>query len=262
MPELPDVEILKRYVDATSLHKEVADVMVRAQLVVGSSPQTIRERLRGSELTETRRHGKHLFVHVSDEGWLRLHFGMTGTLEASSGEVPEHTELRLDFEDGTHLAYVNQRKFGEISWVDEVDAFVNEHELGPDPLADDVDRETFGKLIGARRGSIKSTLMNQEVLAGLGNVYVDEILFQARLHPESATEALTAPHLDLLFDTMNQVIDGAIEHQADVERLPEDWLLPNREPDVPCPRGGGQVHTIEVAGRTTYLCPDHQERIG
>jgi len=262
MPELPDVEILKRYVDATSLHRRIDDVMVRERLVVDAAPQTIRVRLRGSQLTAARRHGKHLFLHASDGGWLRLHFGMTGTLEVSSGDTPEHTELRVSFRDGRHLAYVNRRKFGEISWVDDVDAFVDARGLGPDPLADDVDRETFGELIGSRRGTIKGTLMNQEVLAGLGNVYVDEILFQAGIHPESATEDLDAEHLDRLFDVMDGVIEGAIGHHADPDRVPDDWLLGHREPDLPCPRGSGRIANIEVTGRTTYLCPEHQERIG
>lgn len=261
MPELPDVEIFRRYVDATSLHRRVDDLMVRGQLVEGS-PQTIRRHLRGAALEETRRHGKHLFVRSSDDGWLRLHFGMTGGLSAyADGEEPEYTELRLDFEDGSHLAYTSRRRLGEISWVDDVDGFIEEHRLGPDPLADDMTVGEFSDLIGSRKGTVKTALMNQSVLAGLGNVYVDELLFQAGLHPESETSKLGEDDLRRLFRSMRRVMDRAIDRQADPGRLPDTWLLPHREPDVPCPRGDGTIRRWEVGGRATYACDRHQTRV-
>lgn len=235
MPELPDVEVLRRYVDSTSLHRRIDDLLVRSQLVEGS-PQTIRRHLRGSTLEKTRRHGKHLFVRSSREEWLRLHFGMTGSLRSySDGDASPYTELRLDFEDGSHLAYLSRRKLGAIAWVGAVDTFIEQHRLGPDPLADEVGKEEFAELVGSRKGSIKSTLMNQEVLAGLGNVYVDEVLFQAGIHPASETVALGEERLRHLHRTMRRVINGAIDHGADVDRVPRRWLLPHREPDAPLP---------------------------
>lgn len=263
MPELPDVEVLRQYADTHALHRRIDDVMLREQLVEDTSPQTIRDHLRGSELTEARRHGKHLFLRSSDDGWLRLHFGMTGTLAFySDGEAPTHTELRLDFDDGSHLAYVNQRKFGAISWIDDVAAFVQENELGPDPLDGDVGWSTFLERVGSRGGTIKGTLMNQEVLAGLGNVYVDEILFQSGIDPRSDTQALDEDHLEALHRTMHEVINEAISDEADVEEMPPGWLVSNREPGSACPRCDGTIQRTEVSGRSTYFCPDHQQRIG
>lgn len=262
MPELPDVEVLRRYVDATSLHRRIEDLMVRQDLVEGS-PQTLRRHLREAELEETRRHGKHLFVRASDEGWLRLHFGMTGTLSSySAGDEPDYTQLRLDFEDGSHLAYISRRKLGSIAWVDDIDEFVEKDRLGPDPLADRVGRAEFVDLVGSRKGSIKSTLMNQEVLAGLGNVYVDELLFQAGIHPASETASLDDGHLRDLHRSMRRVIDGAIDHGADVDRIPTTWLLPHREPGAPCPRCEGRIEKSRVGQRATYACTRHQEHVG
>jgi len=262
VPELPDVELFKRYADATSLHRDVDDVFLRSQLVDDVSPGTIRRHLRGSRLEETRRHGKHLFLRSSNGGWLQLHFGMTGLLESSSGDAPPHTELRLDFADGGHLAFVNQRKFGTISWVDDVDEYVAAGELGPDPLADDVDLPAFLQRLESRRGTIKGALMNQEVIAGLGNVYTDEICFQAGIDPRSATAHLDDGHLRMLHATMRRVIDEAIACHASVEEMPDDWLLPHRESDLPCPRCDGHIERTEVTGRSTYLCAGHQQRIG
>lgn len=264
MPELPDVEILKRYLNATSLHQEIGGVEVSApELLEGISEGRLRDRLVGHALTATRRHGKHLFVRVGDgaAGWLRFHFGMTGRLEYAkdADDLPEHTRFRLDFSNGYHLAYDNPRKLGEIGWVEDVDRFVAGEELGADPLADDLPLEAFRDLLSGRRGMVKTTLMNQRVLAGLGNVYVDEILFQAGVHPETAVPDLAEEAFDGLYHALYQVIEGAIEAKADRDALPDDWLLPHRGRDGSCPRCGGMLKEIEVGGRTTWYCASHQK---
>lgn len=261
MPELPDVEAFRRYADATALHRPIEDVTLRSRLVEGVTAQTVRRHLRGAKLTGTRRHGKHLFLRCSSQGWLRLHFGMTGYLQAwEVGDEPEHTELRLDLAGGRHLAYVNQRKLGAISWTNDVDAFVANSGLGPDPLADGLHAADLDELLEGRRGTIKGALMDQSLLAGLGNVYVDEILFHAGIDPRSKARDLE--EIDSLDRAMREVIETAIEHQADPARLPSDWLLPHRQPDAPCPRCAGTITRIQVVGRATYLCPNHQQRLG
>lgn len=264
MPELPDVEVYKRYLDATSLHQEIEAVELTApELLHHVSERTLRSRLTGHELASTRRHGKHLFAEISGgAGWLRLHFGMTGEPRyyREPDHAPSHTRLRLDFTNGHHLAYDNQRKLGEIGLVDDPDAFVAERGLGCDPLASDCDVETFRQLLSGRRGMIKTTLMNQEILAGLGNVYADEILFQVGLHPKTRAGALSGDDLTDLHHGLHEVIDHAIEAKADPSELPEDWLLPHRGEGGECPRCGGTLETIEVSGRTTWLCPRHQGR--
>lgn len=261
MPELPDVEVYRRYIDATSLHRRVARVFLREQLVVDTNPQTIRRHLEGAELSTTRRHGKHLFMAAND-GWLHLHFGMTGYLDATSGgKPPKHTELRIDFDDGCRLAYVNERKFGSIMWVERPEQFIAERGLGPDPYADDMTTGEFDESLGHRSGSIKARLMNQSVIAGLGNVYTDEILFQAGMHPVSDISSLGEADRRRLHDVMMHVLDEAIDRHADVDRMPDTWLLPHRQPGAPCLRDGGTVERIEVSGRVTYVCADHQRLI-
>lgn len=260
MPELPDVEVYRRYVDATSLHRTISDVFLREQLVQETSPQTIRTHLRGAELDSTRRHGKHLFIYAG-EGWLQLHFGMTGYLDATStDQLSDHTELLIDFDDGHRLVYVNERKFGSIMWIDDVDEFIEDRDLGPDPLADG--RDQVDQRLHSRSGSIKGALMNQSVIAGLGNVYTDEILFQSGIHPESDTGALGDEDRGRLYDTMMRVIQEAIDRGADVDHLPDTWLLPHREAGSRCPRDGADIERIEISGRATYVCRDHQRLLG
>ena len=259
MPELPDVQVLKEYVDATALHQPILDIHSEADELRETLPHaTLESRLAGQEILSTRRYGKHLLLEVTGTGgWLRLHFGMSGGLRYYRGDTPpEHTRLLLDFADGYHLAYTNQRKFGQIGWTEDVDAFVEAEGLGPDAMS--LDPESFKERLAGRRGSIKGTLMDQGVVAGLGNVYVDEILFQAGIHPESTTDELDESDLEHLFDTMHEVVDAAVAARAEREEMPESFLVHAREAGADCPRCGRPVEKIEVVGRPTYVCPHEQ----
>ena len=263
MPELPDVQVYKEYVDATSLHRRITGVdSDAADLRESVSPRTFRRHLDGHEIRGTRRHGKHLFLDVTGGGgWLRMHFGMTGALDYARKEpAPDHARLVLEFADDDRLAYVNQRKFGELGFVDDVDDFVESQDLGPDAM--DLDQEGFVERLEGRRGGIKSALMNQSTIAGLGNVYVDEILFHAGLHPESPVSDLDEDALAGLYRAMRHDLEKAIEARADSDRMPDSWLIHRREEGATCPSCGHEIEKTRVSGRSTYLCPHEQPKPG
>src|SRR6266487_3698092 len=187
MPELPDVEIFKRYFDATSLHQRIDDVDVRSRYVLkGVSASELARRLKGGRFKCTRRHGKHLFVRADRDLWLRLHFGMTGSLQYFKHEeqAPTHARVLFIFANDHRLAFDDQRKFGQIGLLKDVDEFLKKRELGPDAL--EISLGEFREILGKHRGAVKSILMNQRLISGIGNIYADEILFRARMHP--ATE--------------------------------------------------------------------------
>lgn len=273
MPELPDVEAFRNELDSTSLHRKIrhAEVIV-PDLLEGVKPVVLTTHLEERELASTRRHGKNLFVEVAEgeggkrEGWLHLHFGMTGGLDVSEqtdeptddGEVPDHTVLRLDFADGGRLAYTNMRKLGKVGWVDDVDAWIEDEGLGPDPLEDEVDPERFREMLQGRRGTLKGLLMNQTVLAGLGNELVDEILFQLRLPPKIEVPDLDDETVARIYRTLYDVLETVTAARVRGEDLPDDYLLPVREKDAPCPRCDQPLATTKVAGRTSYYCPEEQ----
>lgn len=259
MPELPDVQVFKEYLDATSLHHVVRDVHLRDvdELLDGISRPTLRRHLEGSDLRSTRRHGKHLFTELNDGRWLRLHFGMTGTVhyfKTDSSQIPEYAKLRLEFENGFQLAYVNARKLGAIGLVEDVDGWVEEEGLGPDALG--LSRDALGQRLKKRRGGVKSTLMNQDVVAGIGNVYADEILFWCGIHPRRRIPDLDARDFGSLHQAMEDVFEKAIEGR--VEDFPDDFLIRRREDGAECPRCGGRIEKATVAGRSTYFCANHQ----
>ncbi|MGD8867193.1 MAG: DNA-formamidopyrimidine glycosylase family protein [Gemmatimonadales bacterium] len=263
MPELPDVQVFKEYLDSTSLHQRIDDVTVAADRILDNvSARTLRSRLRRKSLVSTQRHGKHLFVEIEDDAWLRLHFGMTGKLEYFKGEreLREHVRLRLDFVNDYHLAYANTRRLGQIGLVDDIEDFVEEEGLGPDALAGGFDLTAFREVLAGRRGTVKGALMNQSVLAGIGNLYTDEILFQVGLHPEARVNRLSADTVKELYRTMKRVLKQAIEVRADPERLPRSYLLPQRGADGECPRCGRELKKTKVSGRATYYCTHDQRR--
>jgi formamidopyrimidine-DNA glycosylase len=260
MPELPDVQVFKEYLDATALHERIDHVHIAARDVLDDvSASTLRRHLEGRSFDSTRRHGKNLFVDIErDDAWLRLHFGMTGNLKyyKDDDKEPDHTRLRADFSNGYHLAYRNTRKLGQIGLVKDVDEYIEERGLGPDALASDFDLRAFREVLEGRRGTIKGALMNQSAIAGIGNVYADEILFHAGVHPEAKVNGLDDDSVAEIFYAMKKVLEKAIE--ARVENFPRNFLVPRREEGADCPRCDGQITKTRVSGRPTYFCPDHQ----
>ena len=197
MPELPEVEIFKRYLDATSLHQRIDDVDVRNTYILKeTSARELARGLKGRRFESSRRHGKHLFVRADGELWLRLHFGMTGSLQyfKNDEQAPRYARVLFIFANNHRLAFDDQRQFGEIGLLNDIDEFLKEHALGPDALK--IDLREFRKILGKRRGAVKSVLLNQRIIAGIGNIYADEILFRVRIHPatEMCSTGRQSPH--------------------------------------------------------------------
>ena len=196
-------------------------------------------------------------MDVQGGGWLRIHFGMTGALRYHrEGEEPDHTRLRIDFENGFHLAFQNMRKLGMIGLIRDPERWGRDEGLGPDALA--VSGARFRSLLRGRRGMIKSLLMDQHVIAGLGNVYADEVLFQSAVHPRAPAAALGGDALAGMRDTMVGVLERAVDARARPERMPSDWLIAHRHSGGTCPLCGKDLESVKVSGRTAYYCPHRQ----
>jgi len=260
MPELPDVEVFKQYLDATALHQEIKEVDVRSsQLLEGISAARLRQGLEGRRFTSTRRHGKNLFAALDGGKWLFLHFGMTGSLSyfKHREDDPEYDRLLISFANGYHLAYVSQCKLGELDLIESVDDFIEQEHLGPDAL-NDLDRETIKNLASGRRMMAKSFLMDQKTLAGIGNVYSDEILFQSGIHPRTKIDRLGEEAVQRVYEKMQEVLHTAIDCRAEPEQFPDDYIIPHRHPDGHCPLCGTPVERVKVSGRYAYYCPNRQ----
>lgn len=266
MPELPDVEGFKRVLARNALRKTIARVVVRDARILGKlSARTFASRLQDARLVAARRHGKHLMAHIDHGGWLTLHFGMTGALQfvRNGDDEPPFTRVRLDFASDGCLAYTNKRMIGHVGLVEDAADFIAAEELGPDALDRRFDFDAFkAATLGIKR-DVKSVLMDQHIVAGIGNIYSDEILFHARLNPAERIDNLAPGQLKRLFLKMREVLKTAIVRGAGseqfVERMPKGSLLPKRNKGGHCPRCRSLLKVFKVGGRTAYCCPQCQE---
>jgi formamidopyrimidine-DNA glycosylase len=260
MPELPDVEIFKRYLDATSLHQSIGNVDVRnAYILKNTSARELARGLKGRRFESSRRHGKHLFIRADDELWLRMHFGMTGSLQyfKNDEQASRHARVVFVFANNRRLAFDDQRQFGQIGLLKDVDEFLKERALGPDAL--EIDLKEFKNILGKHRGAVKSILMNQRLIAGIGNIYADEILFRARMHPATDISRLDGKALTKLFRATHYILQRAIAAKADMNKMPKSWLLPYRGKGGKCPRCGRELKSSRIGGRTAWFCTHCQK---
>jgi formamidopyrimidine-DNA glycosylase len=265
MPELPDVEVFRRYLDRTCQGRVIRNVAVNDQrLLSGIASGAFCARLEGARVIGAQRHGKHLLVKLAPAGWLTMHFGMTGALRhwQGAGPEPSYARIRFDFADGHHLAYVNLRRLGAVGLVDDAETFIATERLGPDALDPQFDLAAFERALSARKRDIKSLLMDQTAIAGIGNIYSDEILFQAAIHPRTRTDRLGPDARKLLFRQTKHVLQTAFERgsgaELNADALPRSFLLPHRKKGGHCPRCGGELDTAKFSGRTAYYCPHCQ----
>jgi formamidopyrimidine-DNA glycosylase len=261
MPELPEVEIFKRYLDATSLHQRIDDVDVRNTYILKeTSARELARGLKGRRFESSRRHGKHLFVRADGELWLRLHFGMTGSLEyfKDDEQAPRHARVLFVFANNHRLVFDDQRQFGQIGLLKDVDEFLKQRALGPDAL--DLGLGEFRKILGKHRGAMKSILMNQRLISGIGNIYADEILFRARIHPATQIARSNDKALTKLFRATHYVLRKAIAAKADTNQMPQSWLLSHRGKGEKCARCGSRLKSATIGGRTAWFCPHCQRQ--
>jgi formamidopyrimidine-DNA glycosylase len=261
MPELPEVETFKRYLDGISLHRRIKNVDVRSAYVLKAvSARELGRQLKGRSFESSWRHGKHLFVCTDRDLWLRLHFGMTGSLEYLKGqrEAPKDTQVLFGFANHSRLAFRDQRKFGEVELIENVDEFLQARGLGPDAL--EANLSQFKAILEKHDSAVKAILLNQRLIAGIGNLYADEILFRARMHPGTEAARLRDNDLTRLFRATRYVLEKAIALKTDFSRLPTSWLLTHRGKRGQCPRCSRALKSATIGGRTSWFCANCQKR--
>lgn len=262
MPELPDVEYAKRYVDKTAKNQTIqkSEFHSAKKLLKDLSSQKVSRELKGRKIKSAFRHGKHLFIELDSGHDLVLHLGMTGSLkfEDDRGAAPEHARLIMHLDKRKRLDFINQRLLGEINISEDREAYLKNKGLGPDALG--LSQKRFLEIFKKQRGSLKSALMNQKHMAGLGNIYTDETLFQAGYSPEADCKTLEESDWKSVRKTMQKVLKTAIKAAPNFDRLPKGWLLPNREEGRPCPKCAGKIKKKQVSGRSTYYCPSCQNK--
>ena len=171
---------------------------------------------------------------------------------SSENSLP-YSRVIIRFTNGSKLVYIDQRLFGQVGLVKDVKRYIKSKKLGPDAL--ELDMPTFKNILLKAKGSVKSVFMNQKLIAGLRNIYADEIMFQSGIHPLNKVEQLDQQDMNTLFQKMKRVLQTAIKRWADYEQFPDSYLIKRRSKKGKCPRCGSSLEQIKVTGRTTYYCP-------
>ena len=256
MPELPDVEHLRRRWERDAAGRRVRRVVVTDAGILrgGVTPEAVDAALRGRRFEAPDRIGKWLLART-DGPTAILHFGMDGGLHRGTGREGRHRHDRVIFEleDG-EVRFRNLRKLGGL-WLahDEAELGSILRGVGPDALA--LPRADLARRLRARRGQAKAALMDQSLVAGIGNLVADEVLWQARLHPKRRLDELGDAGIAALAATVRSVLREAVDRYDYIERK-RSWLSNVRgRPGAVCPRCGSPLERTVAAGRTTWFCP-------
>jgi formamidopyrimidine-DNA glycosylase len=263
MPELPEVETKKRYLERTSMGKPIDKVSVKDPRVLdGITPAGLARGLKGTRLVGARRRAKYILAYTDSDATLLLHFGMTGDLYfRGRGEPrPRFSRVEFNFEGGGCLHFLDTRLFGKVALYRTADESQIPYvaRLGPEPLDRSFKYEDFNRIVRGHRTTIHQLLMDQELIAGIGNIYSDEITYQAGVLPYRRTETLSDEEVRALYDRMKWVLRRAVDLDAELDGHADVFLIPNRVKGGECPRTGEPLLKKTIAGRTSYYCPSCQ----
>ncbi|MEZ6194692.1 MAG: DNA-formamidopyrimidine glycosylase family protein [Planctomycetota bacterium] len=274
MPELPEVERGRRLAESVAAGRRIARVRCADDAIVYQkvSPARFRRALEGRRVVAVRRRGKQLWFEMDAPPHPLFHFGMTGAFVVPGGEhlrlatgpreadpdwPPRFWKIRLEFEDGGELVMTNARRLGRILLRDDPLGSAPISRLGFDPLVAMPEPSDFSRRLRARRGVLKSVLLDQSFCAGVGNWIADEVLYQARIDPRRRACELTDAEARRLGRVLRDVITRAVDANADKDRLPRTWLFHHRwgrDAEARTARGE-KIEHLEIGGRTTAWVP-------
>lgn len=267
MPELPDVQGFVNYFNHTALDKKIAMVSCNDEdLIKNTRCPDLQQALHHQQFRQASRRGKYLIAEFKKAPHvLVFHFGMTGNLifgEKLSPNEMKYARLVIEFEDHSQLIFKDVRQFGKI-WLAKNPLEINAlKKMGPEPL--NLSHKEFSELLAKhQQQNIKSFLMDQEIIAGIGNEYSNELLFQSTIDPHQKIKDIDEEKRSKLYSDMQTILAKAIEickknKDARKKDLPEDWLLFHQK-EMKCPKNPNHKLKREtIAGRSAIFCPQHQ----
>ncbi len=274
MPELPEVETIRRDLEPLVVGRQVCAVDVdegTIHLLAGGLPlEALRFELVGRRFASLGRRGKYLLLELDDGRWLVAHLRMTGRMVWRRSDAPAepYERARLVLDDGHDLRWSDLRKFGTWRILDDLAPLLAK--LGPEPIDQDFGFTQFRDALKGRTAPVKAVLLDQRRMAGLGNIYVDEALFQARIRPDTPAGEISAPALKRLHAACREVLERGIENRgASFKDYVDGQGEPGRQhmfvrvfrrTGKPCYVCGTPIQRTVVGGRSTHFCPHCQPR--
>jgi formamidopyrimidine-DNA glycosylase len=277
MPELPEVETIRRDLEKEFANKRIKTVEVTNPRSIRrhSSAEEFIARTEGRKLTGTRRRGKYLLLKLDSGDILVVHLGMSGQLLQANpkDKLEKHTHVVLSFAGAAQLRFVDPRTFGElfVTARERLEEEVPElAHLGFDPIDEQMAWTQFGELLAARKGKLKPLLMDQRFMAGIGNIYADEILFTAGLRHDRSSDTLTPQEIRRLYRAVVETLQDAIKHRGssladeqyrdlfgEIGAFQRLHNVYDREGE-PCPRCRSTIVRMKANGRSSFFCPQCQ----
>jgi formamidopyrimidine-DNA glycosylase len=289
MPELPEVETVKRGLEKLIIGKTIAELDFDWPKGFPNAPEDVNNFIIGSKIIAVRRRAKVLLIDLASKYTLVIHLKMTGQLvfvgkkrfgaghpnDSLIGRLPDKsTRVTFSFSDGSHLYFNDQRKFGWVRLyptieVPNIDFFKR---VGPEPLNADFKANDFISRLQSRKNtSIKAALLDQSVIAGVGNIYADESLWAAKIHPSSRVSAVSIAKLRTLYKELKTVLELSIEKGGSTDRNYVNaegkkgsyisFARVFRREGTPCSRCATTIVKTRVAGRGTHICPKCQKEV-
>jgi len=273
MPELPEVEtIIRRLRDGSQNHLPVPGQTIQSvevtwnRIIAAPTPESFKQFLPGKKIIDARRRGKFLHFPLS-EGHLIAHLRMSGDMRMEPSLTPTGTpcpseaydRVTLNFESGWRLAFSNIRKFGRMWFTNDPQSVFGG--LGPEPLSEGLSAAKFFTLLQAHKRQIKPLLMDQNFIAGLGNIYTDESLFRAKLHPLRKSDSLSKAESQRLYHAIRAVLkEGIQEFGASLDWIYRGGQFQNtfrvyQQTGKPCPNCNTPIEKLTVGQRGTHICP-------
>lgn len=269
MPELPEVETVRRLIEPDVRGRVITGVEVGWERTVGGDEDAFEREVVGARIERVRRRAKYLLFDLlrgeSPAGVILCHLRMTGRLYVrdQAAELDPYDRAVCDLDDGTRLHFLDVRKFGRFEFVRNPDARLAK--LGPEPLGDDFTSDWFRAALARKRRQLKPLLLDQEFVAGLGNIYVDEALHRARLHPLCPSDRVSKPKAHALYEEIRSTLAEAIEREG--SSFDRFYRTPTGQPGEyqhqfqvygrdgqPCLRCGSTIAKIVVGQRGTHFC--------
>ena len=259
MPELPEIEISRQRMDPKVLSRPVQAVTVLDErLLRETAPGDLKEALVGAELTAVARFGHYLLIEVAGERALLLALSPSAGIHQvrPQEEPPQHTRLGLLFQDGGGLAVVDPQARSWLTLIPDEETLPDLGTFGPDALNGEPDPEAWREALHGRRAQIKGLLLEPTLVAGLGPLYTDEILFQAGIRGDRKASDLDDEEIERLRLAVGETLRKAVRCQARPDQLPRTYLTRARaEGREDCPRCGGPLEKRQIQGRASIFCP-------
>ena len=270
MPELPEVETTVRGLAPVLEGKRIAAIEARRPDLRRPFPADLRQRLTGARVTRLGRRAKYGLIETDRGDTLVFHLGMSGSWRLDPAELGRHDHLLIETEAGRRLSLHDPRRFGSIDLVrtDSLDAAEPFARMGPEPLGEGFDGAYLKRALAGRRAPVKALLLDQRIVAGLGNIYVCDALNLARIAPGRAGGEIARSRLDRLADSVRSVLHAAIgaggsslrdyvQPNGELGYFSSEWRVYGRE-GKPCPRCAAPIRRRTDSGRSTFYCPKCQ----